>query len=148
MFGMSLFVVLVVLRGFMEKFCNCRNVHASRSVLFPFPTGQPTRDLLQEPAVPVWVLERGKRVIGTALRVSAADAWVLHRIVKGAAGVVEDAANVRALRDQLLARSVNVIDGEDQIRGARLGRGYSLAKNDRRFRVVGRELNAAEGVAD
>ena len=56
--------------------------------------GKPRLDLLEQPAVPIRILERGERVVGTTLRVAPADAWVLHGVVEGGAGVIEDLAHV------------------------------------------------------
>lgn len=64
--------------------------------------------------MPVRILERGKRVVGTTLWVATADAWVLHGIVKGAAGVVEDLAHVNPAGDQVGAGGVDVVHGESQ----------------------------------
>src|SRR5438552_18861368 len=94
MFRVRFLVVVVVLRRFAEKFCKGRDVHGSRSLLLPFAAGKARRDLLEQPAVPVWILERGKREIGTTFRVAPSDARILDRVVKCATGVVEDLAHV------------------------------------------------------
>src|SRR5437764_14449820 len=86
MFGVRFLVVVVVLRRFAEKFCKRRDVSNSRSLLLPFAAGKARRDLLTQPAVPVWILERGKREIGTTFRIAASYARVLHCIVERAAG--------------------------------------------------------------
>jgi hypothetical protein len=52
-------------------------------VRLPFAAGKPRLDLLEQPAVPVRILERGKREVGTTLRVAPADAWALHGVVEG-----------------------------------------------------------------
>ena len=107
---------------------------ARACVNFHSRPGSRVRDLLEQPAVPVWILERGKRVIGTTLRVAPADARVLHGVVEGAAGVMEDLAHVDAAGDQVVAGGVDVVHGEDQaVRRARLGRRDSLAEDDRRL---------------
>src|SRR4029434_3755922 len=68
-------------------------------LLLPFAAGKPLLDLLEQPAVPVRILERGKREVGTTFRVAPAAARVLHGVVARAAGVVEDLANVDATGD-------------------------------------------------
>ena len=79
------------------------------------------------------------------MRVAPADARVLHGVVEGAAGVVEDLAHVDAAGDQVVAGGVDVVHGEDQAaRRAGLGRRDSLAEDDRGFRVVRRQLHDAE----
>src|SRR6478609_10150594 len=118
MFGVRLLVVVVVLRRFAEEFCKRRYVHGSCSLLLPFAAGKARRDLLEQPAVPVWILKRGEREVGTTLRVAPSNAWVLHGVVEGAAGVVEDLADFDAAGDQVVAGGVDVIYGEDQIRRA------------------------------
>src|SRR6266480_787180 len=74
------------------------------------PTRKARRDLLEQPAVPVWILKRGKREVGTTFRVAPGDARVLYGIVKGAAGVVEDLAHFDAAAAQLLAGGHDVGD--------------------------------------
>src|SRR5262245_21320653 len=63
MFRVCLLEVVVVLRCFAEKLCKGRNVHGSCWLLLPFAAGKARRDLLEQPAVPVWILERGKREV-------------------------------------------------------------------------------------
>jgi hypothetical protein len=76
---------------------------------------------MEQPAVPVRILERGKRVVGTTLRVAPAHACVLPGL-EDAAGVVKDLAHVDAAGDQVVAGGVEVAHGEDQAIGqARLG---------------------------
>src|SRR5437773_510183 len=79
-----------------------------------FAAGKSRRDLLEQPAVPVWILKRGKRVVGTTLRIAPADARVLYGVVEGAAGVVEDLTHLDAAGDQVVASGVDVVHGEDQ----------------------------------
>src|SRR5437867_11671588 len=131
MFGVRLLVMVVVLRGLVEELCQSRDVHGSCCLLVPFTAGKSCRDLLEQPAVPVWVLKRGKREIGTTFRVAPNDARVLHGVVQGASGAVEDLAGVNAASDKVLADGVNVIHGQHQVRRARSGRRDSLAKDDR-----------------
>jgi hypothetical protein len=133
MFGVRLLVVVVMLRRFAEKLCNGRDVHRSCSLLLPFTAGKARRDLLEQPAVPVWILERGKREVGTTFRVPPSDARVLRGVVEGAAGVVEYLADVDAAGDQVVAGGVEIIYGEDQVRRAKSARRDSLAEDDRRL---------------
>ena len=118
----------------------------------PFAAGKPRLDLLEQPAVPIRILERGKRVVGTTLRVAPADAWVLHDVVEGAAGVVEGLAHVNPAGDQVRAGGLDVVHGEDQaVRRARPGRRDSLAEDNRGWRARRRELHHPEvfmGVID
>ena len=84
---MRLLVVVVVLGRFAEELGKGRDVHGSWSLLLPFAAGKARRDLLEQPPVPVWILKRGKREVGTTFRVAPSDARVLHGVVEGAAGV-------------------------------------------------------------
>jgi hypothetical protein len=79
----------------------------------PIAAWKARRDLLEQPAVPVWILKRGKREVGTTFRVAPSDARVLHGVVKRAADVVKDLADVDAAADQVVAGGVEVIHGED-----------------------------------
>src|SRR5215813_10257956 len=96
MLGVRLLVVVVVLSRFAEELCKGGDVHGSRSLLIPFAARKARRDLLEQPTVPVWILKRGKREVGTTFRVAPSDARVLQGVVEGAAGVVEDLADVDA----------------------------------------------------
>src|SRR5262245_52788322 len=87
--------------------------HGYRSSRLPFAPGKSRRDLLEQPAVPVRILERGKREVRTTLRIAAADARVLHGVVEGASGVVKDFAYVDTAGEQVVAGGVDVVDGED-----------------------------------
>src|SRR4029434_9803419 len=98
----------------------------------PLAAGKPRLDLLKQPLVPVRVLERGEREVGTTLRVAPADAWVLHGVVEGEAGVVEDLAHLDAAGDQVVAGGLDIVHGEDQaVRQTGLGRSDALAEDDR-----------------
>src|SRR6266704_3507018 len=108
MFGVRLFVVVMVLRRLAEELCKARDVHRSCVLLLPFAARKARRDLLKQPAVPIWILKRGKREIGTTFRVAPTDARVLDGVVEGAAGIVEDLADVDAAGDQVLARGFDV----------------------------------------
>src|SRR5213079_3099213 len=57
MFGVRLLVVVVVLRRFAKELCKGRDIHGSCSLLLPFAAGKARRDLLEQPAVPVWILK-------------------------------------------------------------------------------------------
>src|SRR5439155_9147218 len=140
MFRMRLLVFAVPLLRLVEEFCKHSDIDRSGSCGFPFAPGKACRDFLEKPAVPVWILKRGKREVGTTFRVAPSDARVLDSVVKGAAGVVEDFADVDAAPDQVLAGGVDVIHGEDQVRLARPGRRDSLAKDDRRLGTRRSEL--------
>src|SRR5580700_6490194 len=67
--GVRLLVVVVVLRRLAEKLGQGCDVHGWSARRFPFAPGGPRRDLLDQPAVPVRILKRGKRAVGTTLRV-------------------------------------------------------------------------------
>src|SRR5215213_3294479 len=143
--AVCLLVEIVVLRRLAEELCKGCDVHGSCPRQLPLAAGKPRLDLLKKPAVPVRVLERGKREVGTTLRVAPGDAWVLHGVVEGAGGVVEDLAHVDAAGDQVVPGRVDVVHGEDQtVPRARDGRRDSVAEDDRGFRVVRRNLHAAE----
>lgn len=100
----------------------------------------------------VRILERGKRAVGTTLRVAPADAWILHGVVEGAAGVVEDLAHVNPAGDQVVAGGLDAVHGEEQaVRRARLGRRDSFSEDDRGCRARRSELHHSEvfmGVVD
>src|SRR5258707_2074117 len=98
----------------MEELCKSCDVRGSYSLRLPLASGKPRRYLLKQPTVPVWILERAKREVGPTLRVTPADAWVLHSVVEGAAGVVEDLAHVDAAGDQVVAGGVAVFNGGGQ----------------------------------
>src|SRR5580658_5794142 len=60
--GMCLLVVVVVLRRLAEKLGQGCDVHGWCARQLPFAAGSTRRDLLEQPAVPVRILKRGKRV--------------------------------------------------------------------------------------
>src|SRR5947207_8841659 len=74
MLAVRLFVLAVVLLRVVEELGKRCNVHGLCSRRLPFAAGKSRRDLLEQPAVPVWILKRGKRVVGTTLRIAPADA--------------------------------------------------------------------------
>src|SRR5438132_13842789 len=121
MLAARLFVSAVVLFRLTKKLCHGCDVHGWCSRQLPFAAAKSRRDLLEKPAVPIWILERGKREVGATLRVAPADARVLYGVVEGAAGVVEDVAHLDAVGNQVVAGDVDIVDGEDQdVRRARL----------------------------
>jgi hypothetical protein len=71
------------------------------------------RDFLEQPAVSVGIFERNKRIVGATLRVAPGDARLLQRVIKWAAGLVEDLTHVHAAADRLVAGGVDVVHGED-----------------------------------
>src|SRR5438034_11731773 len=113
MFGVRLLVFAVPLLRLVEEFCKHSDIDRAGSCGFPFASGKSCRDFLEKPAVPVWILKRGKREVGTTFRVAPSDARVLDSVVKGAAGVVEDLAHVDAAPDQVVAGGIEVIYSED-----------------------------------
>jgi len=79
------------------------------------------------------------------LRVAPADAWVLHGVVEGAAGVVENLAHVDAAGDQVVAGGVDVVHRQDQrVDRAWLGGSDPLAEDDRRPRTGRSEVYRPE----
>src|SRR6185436_17116633 len=60
------FVSAVVLLGLLEKLRQSPDVQSAET-----PPGEPRRDLLEEPAVPVGIAERGPRAVSAVLRVAA-----------------------------------------------------------------------------
>ena len=99
MFGVRLFVVVVVLRRFAEELCKGRNVHGWCSLLLPFAAGKARRNLLEQPAVSVWILKRGKREVGTTFGVASGGARVRDQVNEGAGSVVEDLAHLDSAGD-------------------------------------------------
>src|SRR5262245_37952621 len=100
MLGMRFLVFTMVLFCLLQELAESCGVDRSYLRRFPFATGKARRNLLQQPAVPVWILKRGKREIGTTLRVAPRHSRVLHGIIERAGGVVEDFADVDATGDQ------------------------------------------------
>src|SRR5215211_3931180 len=103
MLGVRLLVVAMVHFRLVEELCEGCDVRGLCLHRLPLAAGKSCLDLLEQPAVAVRILERGKRVVGTTLRVAPADARILHGVVEGAAGVVEDLAYVDATGDQVVA---------------------------------------------
>src|SRR5688572_29996811 len=142
MLGVRCLVVVVVLSRFTEELSKGGDVHGLWS--FPFAAGEPLLDFLKLPAVPVRILERGEREIGTAFRVAPGDTRFLHRVVERAAGVMEDLTGVDAAADQLFAGGVDIFDGEDQLRRSGRRRGDALAEDDRGVGLRRSKLESAK----
>src|SRR5262249_17384742 len=122
MLGVRLLVVAVALLRLAEEICKGCDVYGSCSRQLPLAARKSRLDLLEQPAVSVRILERGKREVGKTMRGASPGPGVLHAVVEGAAGVVEDLANVDAAGDQVVAGGVDVVHGEGQaVRRARLG---------------------------
>jgi hypothetical protein len=102
--GGRFLVAVVVLRRLAQEFCKACHVGGARPRQLPLAAGKPRRDLLEQPAIPVRILERGKRVVGTTLRVTSGDARVVNGVVEGAASVVENLTSTpRAIRSSRAA---------------------------------------------
>src|SRR5262245_21462446 len=94
-----------------------------------YPTGQPSRDLLQQPAVAVGITKRCERLVTAMLGIRTADPMPpeqvgLVRAGMDAAGAVEHLADLGTPAEKLLPRGLDV--GDDQVQalgGARRGRG-------------------------
>ena len=82
MFDMRFLVVAMVLLRLTEKLAKGWDVRGVSPHRLPFTTGKSRRDFLHEPAVSVWILKRGKRVIGPTLRVAPNDARILLGVVE------------------------------------------------------------------
>ena len=81
-------------------------------------TGQPRRDLLEQPAVAVRIIERGERAVAAKLRIRTADPEPPKQVglvLTGVnpAGVVENLADLDAAGEQLVAGGSDV--GDDQV---------------------------------
>src|SRR5437868_5583920 len=63
--GVRLLVVVVLLCCLAQQLWQGCEVHGSCSRQLPLTTGKPRLDLLEQPSVPVRILERGKREVGT-----------------------------------------------------------------------------------
>src|SRR5215472_5268376 len=112
-------------------------------------TGQPRRDLLEQPAVAIRITERGERAVAAMLRIRTADPdppKQVGRIRAGihASGTVEHFADGDAATEQLVAGGLDV--GDDQVQalgGAGLRGGDVLAEDHRAARARRRELDHA-----
>ena len=120
--GVRLLEVAMVVCRLAEESCQGCNVQRLWSRQVPLATWKPRLDLLEQPAVPVRILERGKWVIRTSLRVPPADAWVLQGVVEGTAGVVENLAYVNSTGDKVVAGGIDVVHSQNRVVDrARLG---------------------------
>src|SRR4051812_24029337 len=91
------------------------------------PAGKPIRDLLEEEAVAVGIAERREAAVRAALGVAAGQVSL-----RAQASPVPDLADVRAAADQLVARGLDVLDGEvDVLDRAGLHRRQSGPELDR-----------------
>src|SRR5947208_17121086 len=66
MLGMRPLVLAVMLLRLVEEIGHGCDVHGWCSRQLPFAAGKSRRDLLEQLSVPVWILKRGKRVVGTS----------------------------------------------------------------------------------
>src|SRR5262245_16504594 len=80
--SVRLLVLVVVLCRLAEQLRKGCDVRGACSRRLPLPAGKPHADLLEQPLVTVRILKRGERQVGTTLRVTPADAWVLHGFVR------------------------------------------------------------------
>src|SRR5215475_13506546 len=109
----------------------------SMSVL-PLPPGDPGRDLLEQPAVAIWVAERRVCEVGAAC----------YRLEAGGSALVH-LADVDAPADEIGPGGVDVGDREDQpVSGPWRSRGEALAEVDRALRARRRELHPPDVVAN
>src|SRR4029453_9221964 len=92
--AVRLLVVTVMLFRLAEELCKSCDIHGLCSRRLPLASGQPRRNLLEQPAVPVGILKRGKREVGATFRIPPSDARVLHSVIAGAPGVGKDLADV------------------------------------------------------
>src|SRR5262249_31110033 len=114
-------------------------------------TGQPRRDLLEQPPVAVWITERGERAVAATVGIRTAGPTPPEQIGLVRARVhaiaVEHLAHLDAAATKLLAGGRDV--GDDQVQalsGARRRRGDVLAEDDRAAGARRRELHDAEVV--
>src|SRR4051812_28471239 len=107
----ALLVFAVCGRRTAERACQVRR-GCERCNLRVNPTWEPGGYLLQQPAVPVRVAERCVRGVGTPLRIVPRSARLRdgdEAAPEAAAGVVEDVADIDAVRDELSAGRVDVV---------------------------------------
>src|SRR5580704_18602878 len=115
-------------------------------------TGQPRRDLLEQPAVAVRITERGERAVAAMLGIRTGDPEPpkqvgLVRAGVHAAGVVENLADLDAASEQLVAGGGDVGDYQVQaLGGAGCCGGDILAEDNRASGTRRRELDHAEVV--
>src|SRR6476469_6299050 len=98
--------------------------------------------------VPVRILERNEREIGTTLRVAPGNARLLAGVVEWAAGEVKDLAYLDAAGEQVGTGGFDIIDIQyEAVSRAGLRRRDAVAEDDRSRRVVRRDLHDPEVVA-
>ena len=106
--------------------------------------------LLQQPAIPVRIAERGERVVAGMLGIRPGNSDPPEQVgfVRAgvcATGVVEHAADLHAATDQFFAGCLDVGDNQVQpLGGPGSGRGDVLAEDDRAPGTGRRELDDAE----
>src|SRR4051794_12179292 len=115
-----------------------RPTPASLLSVLPFPPGEPGRDFLEQPVVPVRVVER---------RVHEVRAPFYRFEARGP--LLVDLADVDAAADEIVPGGVDVLNGENQpVKGTRLSpQRDALAEVDRAVRVGRRHLYRTELVA-
>jgi len=76
---------------------------------------QPLRNLLQYPAIPVWISERHKGAVTEVLGLWAGDAFsYTGKPASGSDCTEKHFARVDALGDELPGRRLDVVDGQEQ----------------------------------
>src|SRR5436190_2095279 len=78
MLGVRYLVVMVMLSRFVEKLGKGCDVHGL--AFLPLAAREPLLNFLKLPTVPVRILKRGKRVVGTTFRVPPRDTRLLHGV--------------------------------------------------------------------
>jgi len=105
-------------------------------------SGQSCGDLLEQPAVAVWISERSVRGVAFSFRIWTAEQAFRAGMVEYAAGVVEWLADLDATTEQCVASGLDV--GDDQVQalgGAGRRRGDVLAEDDGASGAGRRELD-------
>ena len=117
-------------------------------------SGKPRRDLLEQPAVAVRIIERSEGAIAAILGIRAADPEPAKQVglVRARvhdAGVVEHFTDLDAATEKLVADGLDVRNDQVQpLGGAGRRGGDVLAKDDRAPGARRRELNHPEVVTD
>ena len=114
------------------------------------PPGQPAGDLLDQPAVPVGIVERRERAVALTVGIRAGDASFLAGVTEPSArrSFVEHLTDLDTVRKQHVAGGLEVLDDQVQALG-RTGRGRRdvRAELDRAAGARRRELDDPEVVA-
>jgi hypothetical protein len=130
-------VAAMALFGFAQKRGQCRDVRAESS------SGKSRRDLLEEPAVAIRIIEGGKREVRATLRVVAGGA-PFTACVQEITLEMEGITDVDAVRGELGACGVDVIDHEERsLDGSRRRARKPLAEHDRAWRSRRSHLHQA-----